>query len=429
MDEETYGLVEGCLLRLGELVAEDILDYVTDRCGLAAFRLGLWPGSGPGRRAGRLVRWRSGAAWGCAGWSGRLPAWSMVVDRRDMRLPTGLQRARWQTPSPLATLQRRYATHLARRLLCVAAGRDVLPPKRQRGRGDAPELLGGKEGGKGKGGRRAGPLLKTRRLLWQGLRVAGAAWAMAAVARRQLLLGGAAPVRPHLTSLACLCRRAAGQKAHGLATKLGPGASAADQPPAAFPGLLQVGPAAGVGAGCCAGGMPVLRAGASAWQYPHRRGLQLLEASRPADRPLANQILASPLAPAGPGGGADDGVRRARRDAGHKHVLQPIPAGGAQRVRGRLAGGGALWGRGRCGQVLWDGLVPPGRAAGERPAAAGGEGPLPPCCGCGCCCNGAAGDPELRPWPRPWPCLRTCPAGAGAADPQAARRRGPELAG
>jgi hypothetical protein len=32
MDEETFGLVEGCLLRMGELVAEDIMDYVTDRC-------------------------------------------------------------------------------------------------------------------------------------------------------------------------------------------------------------------------------------------------------------------------------------------------------------------------------------------------------------------------------------------------------------
>jgi hypothetical protein len=48
----------------------------------------------------------------------------------------------------------RYATHLARRLLCVAAGRDVLPPKRQRGRGDGQELLANKDGkgGKAKGG-------------------------------------------------------------------------------------------------------------------------------------------------------------------------------------------------------------------------------------------------------------------------------------
>jgi hypothetical protein len=33
LDEAGYGAVEGCLTRLGELVAEDLLDYVTDRWG------------------------------------------------------------------------------------------------------------------------------------------------------------------------------------------------------------------------------------------------------------------------------------------------------------------------------------------------------------------------------------------------------------
>lgn len=72
-----------------------------------------------------------------------------------------------------------------RRLLCIAAGRDVLPPKKQRERGGvAPGQDGAPANTKGKGG----------------------------------------PA-----------------KAHGLGAKLGPGAgaSAAEQPPAAFPGLLQ----------------------------------------------------------------------------------------------------------------------------------------------------------------------------------------------
>jgi hypothetical protein len=87
----------------------------------------------------------------------------------------------------LPTARYRYATHLVRRLLCIAAGRDVLPPKKQRDRGGAaPGQDGAPANGPAKG--KGGPA-----------------------------------------------------KAHGLGAKLGPGAgaSAAEQPPAAFPSLLQ----------------------------------------------------------------------------------------------------------------------------------------------------------------------------------------------